>query len=170
MCIRDSHEVKKQFCSSGGYELKSIWGGYLVQTADVKTVGKESSVVTKKQLGDNQLQELQFAETVAKNVKSNAIVFTKNMQTIGIGAGQMSRVDSTKLAAKKANDQGFELSNAVAASDAFFPFRDGIDEIAKVGIKAVIQPGGSVRDDEAITAANEHDMVMVFSNYRHFRH
>jgi len=111
-----------------------------------------------------------FAWRVAKYVKSNAIVFTKDGQTMGIGAGQMSRVDSTRIAARKAHDAGLALIGAAAASDAFFPFRDGIDVIAAQGIKAIIQPGGSMRDAEVIAAADEHGIAMVFTACRHFRH
>ena len=111
-----------------------------------------------------------FAWTVAKHVKSNAIVYVKDRTTIGIGAGQMSRVDSAKIAALKAADAGLEVKGAVMASDAFFPFRDGIDTAAETGIGAVIQPGGSLRDDEVIEAANENGIAMLFTGMRHFRH
>ena len=111
-----------------------------------------------------------FAWTVAKHVKSNAIVYAKGQTTIGIGAGQMSRVDSAKIAASKAADAGLELSGAVMASDAFFPFRDSIDTAARSGITAIIQPGGSLRDSEVIEAANEHGVAMLFTGMRHFRH
>ena len=111
-----------------------------------------------------------FAWHVVKYVKSNAIVYAKNSQTIGIGAGQMSRVYSARIAAIKAEDENLEVAGSVMASDAFFPFRDGIDSAAKVGIKAVIQPGGSMRDEEVIAAANEHGIAMVFTGMRHFLH
>ena len=111
-----------------------------------------------------------FAWKVAKFVKSNAIVYCKDRMTIGVGAGQMSRVYSAKIAAIKAGDEGLEVAGSVLASDAFFPFRDGIDAAAEVGIAAVIEPGGSVRDEEVIAAADEHGMAMVFSGMRHFRH
>jgi phosphoribosylaminoimidazolecarboxamide formyltransferase/IMP cyclohydrolase len=111
-----------------------------------------------------------FAWKVAKFVKSNAIIYAKNHQTIGVGAGQMSRVYSARIAAIKAQDANLEVSGSVMASDAFFPFRDGIDAAAESGIAAVIQPGGSVRDDEVIKAANEHGIAMVFTGMRHFRH
>jgi phosphoribosylaminoimidazolecarboxamide formyltransferase/IMP cyclohydrolase len=111
-----------------------------------------------------------FAWRVAKYVKSNAIVFCKNNQTLGIGAGQMSRVDSTKIASIKAQNANLDLINSVVASDAFFPFRDGIDVLATAGAKCVIQPGGSLRDEEVISAADELGLVMLFTGYRHFRH
>ena len=111
-----------------------------------------------------------FVWNVAKFVKSNAIVFGKGGQTYGIGAGQMSRVDSTRIAARKAQDGGFDLNGACAASDAFFPFRDGVDVIAEQGIKAIIHPGGSVRDEEVFAAADEHGIAMVLTGVRHFRH
>ena len=111
-----------------------------------------------------------FAWKVVKYVKSNAIIFCKNEMTIGIGAGQMSRVYSTKIAAIKASDEGLPIQDSVMASDAFFPFRDGIDAAAEHNISSIIQPGGSIRDDEVIEAANEHNLAMVFTNMRHFRH
>ena len=111
-----------------------------------------------------------FAWRVAKFVKSNAIVYVKNRQTIGIGAGQMSRIDSAKIAASKATERGFKTEGCTMASDAFFPFRDGIDAAAEIGITSVIQPGGSVKDDEVIQAADEADMAMIFTGIRHFRH
>lgn len=116
------------------------------------------------------MNDLLFAWTVAKYVKSNAIVFCRNNMTIGIGAGQMSRVDSARIAALKAENAGLGLQGSAVASDAFFPFRDGLDVVAEAGATAVIQPGGSIRDDEVITAANERDIVMVFTQTRHFRH
>jgi phosphoribosylaminoimidazolecarboxamide formyltransferase/IMP cyclohydrolase len=116
------------------------------------------------------MSDLLFAWRVAKYVKSNAIIFAQAGQTLGIGAGQMSRVDSTHIAAKKALEGGFILNGAVAASDAFFPFRDGIDVIAKQGIKAIIQPGGSIKDEAVFAAADEHDIAMILTGVRHFRH
>jgi phosphoribosylaminoimidazolecarboxamide formyltransferase/IMP cyclohydrolase len=126
--------------------------------------------VTKLQPTEAQLNDLLFAWNVAKFVKSNAIVFCGNGQTLGVGAGQMSRVDSTKIAAIKAKSAGLNLRGSVAASDAFFPFRDGVDVIAENGVAAIIQPGGSVRDDEVIAAADEHGIAMVVTGIRHFRH
>jgi phosphoribosylaminoimidazolecarboxamide formyltransferase/IMP cyclohydrolase len=127
-------------------------------------------IVSKRKPTDQELKDMWFAWRVAKFVKSNAIVFAKNGQTIGVGAGQMSRVVSTEIAAMKAKDAGLESKGCSMASDAFFPFRDGIDQAARVGISAIIQPGGSMRDEEVIAAANEHDMAMVFTGIRHFRH
>jgi len=126
--------------------------------------------VTRTQPGKEQLQDLLFAWRVAKYVKSNAIVFCRGGQTLGVGAGQMSRVDSTRIASIKAQNAGLALAGAVGASDAFFPFRDGVDVLAQAGAKAVIQPGGSMRDEEVIAAADEHGLAMVFTGYRHFRH
>ena len=126
--------------------------------------------VTERAPSEAELRDLLFAWRVAKFVKSNAIVYARNGQTIGIGAGQMSRVYSARIAALKAADEGLEVAGSVMASDAFFPFRDGIDAAAEAGITAVIQPGGSIRDDEVIAAANEHNIAMVFTGMRHFRH
>jgi phosphoribosylaminoimidazolecarboxamide formyltransferase/IMP cyclohydrolase len=127
-------------------------------------------VVTERAPTPEQVKDLLFAWTVVKFVKSNAIIFCKDNMTIGVGAGQMSRVYSTKIAAIKAGDEGLEVKGSVMASDAFFPFRDGIDAAAEHGISAIIQPGGSMRDDEVIQAANEHGLAMVFTGMRHFRH
>ncbi|EDN69497.1 bifunctional phosphoribosylaminoimidazolecarboxamide formyltransferase/IMP cyclohydrolase [Beggiatoa sp. PS] len=127
-------------------------------------------IVTQRQPTAEELQDLLFAWKVAKFVKSNAIVYCKDGMTIGVGAGQMSRVYSAKIAAIKATDEKLEVKGAVMASDAFFPFRDGIDSAAEVGVTAVIQPGGSMRDDEVIAAANEHNIAMVLTGMRHFRH
>ena len=153
------------------YDFKRVSGGLLVQTPDALNVqAAQLKVVTKAQPSKEQLQDLLFAWRVAKYVKSNAIVFCKNGQTLGVGAGQMSRVDSTRIASIKAQNAGLSLNGSVVASDAFFPFRDGIDVLAAAGAKAVIQPGGSMRDDEVIAAADEHGIAMVFTGYRHFRH
>ncbi|MGB8856659.1 MAG: bifunctional phosphoribosylaminoimidazolecarboxamide formyltransferase/IMP cyclohydrolase, partial [Burkholderiales bacterium] len=153
------------------FDYKRVGGGFLVQTPDVKNISvSDLKVVTKVQPTPQQLDDLLFAFRVAKFVKSNAIVFCNNGQTLGIGAGQMSRVDSTKIAAIKAKNVGFDLHGSVAASDAFFPFRDGLDVIAENGAKAIIQPGGSMRDDEVIAAADEHGIAMVLTGIRHFRH
>jgi len=119
---------------------------------------------------DSQMIDLLFAWKVAKYVKSNAIVYAKNQMTIGVGAGQMSRIYSAKIAGIKAADENLEVSGSVMASDAFFPFRDGIDAAAKAGVKAIIHPGGSMRDNEVIAAANEHGIAMVFTGMRHFKH
>ncbi len=152
-------------------DLKMISGGILIQDADQKMISiDEVEIVTKLKPSNEELNDLLFAWKVAKYVKSNAIVFAKNFQTIGVGAGQMSRVISTEIAAMKAKEFNLEANGAAMASDAFFPFRDGIDQAASVGIKTIIQPGGSMRDDEVIEAANEHGMAMVFTGVRHFRH
>ena len=152
-------------------DYKRVNGGLLVQDRDLGMVGlSDIKVVSKRQPTEEQLQDLLFAWKVAKFVKSNAIVYAASGQTIGVGAGQMSRVNSARIAAIKAEQAGLEVAGSVMASDAFFPFRDGIDNAAKVGISAVIQPGGSIRDEEVIAAADEHDMAMVFTGMRHFRH
>ena len=150
------------------FDLKQISGGYVLQDLDVVGImAGDLEVVTRREPDETELRDLLFAWKVCKHVKSNAIVYARQAQTIGIGAGQMSRVDSVKLAAEKAQ---LPIENCVMASDAFFPFRDGIDEAAKVGVRAVIQPGGSVRDDEVIAAADGHGITMVRTGIRHFRH
>jgi phosphoribosylaminoimidazolecarboxamide formyltransferase/IMP cyclohydrolase len=154
-----------------GLDFKRVNGGLLVQELDVGQVTPaDLKIVTQRQPTATELQDLLFAWKVVKFVKSNAIVYCKDGRTLGIGAGQMSRVQSAKIAAMKAEDEKLSLQNAVMASDAFFPFRDGIDSAAAVGIRAVIQPGGSMRDAEVIAAANEHGIAMVFTGMRHFRH
>ena len=150
-------------------DFKRINGGLLVQNADLALIN-ETKVVSDRAPTEEEMKDLLFAWKVAKFVKSNAIVYGKNAMTIGVGAGQMSRINSARIAGIKAAHAGLEVKGSVMASDAFFPFRDGIDQAAEVGIKAVIQPGGSMRDDEVIAAANEHDMAMVFTGMRHFRH
>jgi phosphoribosylaminoimidazolecarboxamide formyltransferase/IMP cyclohydrolase len=153
------------------FDYKRIGGGLLLQTPDIKNVSVgELRVVTRKQPDKQQLSDLLFAWRVAKYVKSNAIVFCGGGMTLGVGAGQMSRVDSTRIASIKAENGGLELKGSVIASDAFFPFRDGVDVVAIAGATAIIQPGGSVRDEEVIAAADEHDVAMVFTGVRHFRH
>ncbi|MEM9397134.1 MAG: bifunctional phosphoribosylaminoimidazolecarboxamide formyltransferase/IMP cyclohydrolase [Pseudomonadota bacterium] len=157
--------------ATASWDYKRVSGGLLVQDTDLGAISTEDlQVVSKRKPSDTELADLLFAWRVAKFVKSNAIVYTARQQTIGVGAGQMSRVNSARIAAIKAEHAGFDVSGSVMASDAFFPFRDGIDNAAAVGIRAVIQPGGSVRDEEVITAANEHDLAMVFTGMRHFRH
>jgi len=154
-----------------GLDYKRVTGGLLVQDRDTALVtDDELTVVTKKTPTAQQMQDLRFAWRVAKFVKSNAIVYASKQQTIGIGAGQMSRVVSSRIAGIKAEDAGLTVPGAVMASDAFFPFRDGLDAAAEAGISAVIQPGGSMRDDEVIAAADEHGIAMVFTGMRHFRH
>jgi phosphoribosylaminoimidazolecarboxamide formyltransferase / IMP cyclohydrolase len=153
------------------WDLKRVGGGMLLQTADTRNVtAEELKVVTRKAPTAEQLADLLFAWRVAKFVKSNAIVYCVGGRTLGIGAGQMSRVDSTRIAALKAANAGLTLSGSVVASDAFFPFRDGLDVVADNGALAVIQPGGSVRDQEVIAAADERGIAMVFTGVRHFRH
>jgi len=159
-----SHDVQ-------AHDYKRVGGGLLVQTTDAKAVRRdELKVVTKKQPSESQWSDLLFAWRVAKFVKSNAIVFCRDGMTLGIGAGQMSRVDSSRLAAMKAQAAKLSLAGSVVASDAFFPFRDGLDVVAEAGAAAVIQPGGSVRDDEVIAAADERGVAMVLTGVRHFRH
>ena len=150
-------------------DMKRVAGGLLVQDADV-LLNAELKVVTQRAPTDKEMDDLLFAWRVAKFVKSNAIVYARDRMTIGVGAGQMSRVNSARIAAIKAEHAGLPVPGSVMASDAFFPFRDGIDQAAAAGIKAVIQPGGSMRDDEVIAAANEHGIAMVFTGTRHFRH
>ena len=153
------------------HETKRVGSGLLIQTADNHEISQSDlKVVTKKQPTPQQMADLLFAWRVAKYVKSNAIVFCGNGMTLGVGAGQMSRVDSTKIAAIKAQNAGLTLKNSVVASDAFFPFRDGIDVLAEAGASCVIHPGGSMRDEEVIAAADEHGLVMVVTGIRHFRH
>jgi phosphoribosylaminoimidazolecarboxamide formyltransferase/IMP cyclohydrolase len=154
-----------------GLDYKRVTGGLLIQDRDTALVSDdELTIVTEKAPTDQQMQDLRFAWRVAKFVKSNAIVYVRQQQTIGIGAGQMSRVVSSRIAGIKAADAGLTVPGAVMASDAFFPFRDGLDAAAEAGISAVIQPGGSMRDEEVIAAANEHGIAMVFTGMRHFRH
>ena len=146
-------------------------GGLLVQDRDDGMITREDlNVVTERQPTDQEWRDLLFAWKVAKFVKSNAIIYAANNRTIGVGAGQMSRVNSARIAAIKAEHANLHVEGAVMASDAFFPFRDGIENAAERGIAAVIQPGGSIRDDEVIAAANEAVMAMVFTGMRHFRH
>jgi phosphoribosylaminoimidazolecarboxamide formyltransferase/IMP cyclohydrolase len=154
-----------------GFDFKKVSGGLLVQNTDLgRITASDLKVVTEKKPTAEQIKDMLFAWTVVKYVKSNAIIFCRDGMTIGVGAGQMSRVYSTKIAAIKAADEGLEVEGSVMASDAFFPFRDGIDAAAETGIAAIIQPGGSMRDEEVIQAANEHGLAMVFTGMRHFRH
>ncbi len=154
-----------------GLDYKKVSGGLLVQSTDTGLVSESDlKVVTEISPSAQQIADLLFAWQVAKFVKSNAIVFCNDGMTIGVGAGQMSRIYSTKIAAIKAADEGLTIEGSVLASDAFFPFRDGIDAAAEHGVDAIIQPGGSMRDDEVIGAANEHGIAMVFTGIRHFRH
>jgi phosphoribosylaminoimidazolecarboxamide formyltransferase/IMP cyclohydrolase len=156
---------------AAAWDYKRVTGGLLVQSRDIGMITEgDLKVVTQRAPSEQEIHDLIFAWKVAKFVKSNAIVYAKNRQTIGVGAGQMSRVNSARIAAIKAEHAGLQVQGAVMASDAFFPFRDGIDNAAKVGITAVIQPGGSMRDAEVIAAADEAGIAMVFTGMRHFRH
>jgi phosphoribosylaminoimidazolecarboxamide formyltransferase/IMP cyclohydrolase len=151
-----------------GYDLRRVMGGMLAQEWDLHRLEREKcEVVTRRKPSEDEWKALLLAWTVAKHVKSNAIVFASSRQTLGVGAGQMSRVDAARIAVMKAQ---MPLAGSVAASDAFFPFRDGVDQIAKAGATAIIQPGGSVKDEEVVAAANEHNLAMVFTGVRHFRH
>ncbi|HAY49424.1 MAG TPA: bifunctional phosphoribosylaminoimidazolecarboxamide formyltransferase/inosine monophosphate cyclohydrolase, partial [Thalassospira sp.] len=158
--------------------LRSLAGGYLLQNRDAGRVKREElKVVTKRKPTEAELDDLLFAFRVGKHVKSNAIVYVKDGKTVGVGAGQMSRVDSSRIAAWKAEEAGKNAGEAelrtkgsVVSSDAFFPFADGLLAAVKAGATAVIQPGGSMRDEEVIAAADEHDIAMVFTGMRHFRH
>lgn len=153
------------------FDFKRVSGGLLVQDRDNGMIeAADLKVVTQRQPTEDEIRDLLFSWKVAKMVKSNAIVYGKDGRTVGVGAGQMSRVNSARIAAIKAEHAGLEVKGSVMASDAFFPFRDGIDNAAAVGIAAVIQPGGSMRDEETIAAADEHGMAMVFTGMRHFRH
>ena len=153
------------------WQLRPVSGGLLVQQGDRREVGREElRTVTSRAPDARELDDLLFAWRVAKFVKSNAIVYARDGATVGVGAGQMSRVYSARIAGIKAADEGLDVAGAVMASDAFFPFRDGIDGAAEAGIAAVIQPGGSKRDDEVVAAADEHGVAMVFTGVRHFRH
>jgi phosphoribosylaminoimidazolecarboxamide formyltransferase/IMP cyclohydrolase len=157
--------------AAGQLDYKRVGGGLLVQSADeARITAADIRVVTKRAPTEAEMSDLLFAWRVAKYVKSNAIVYCKDAMTVGVGAGQMSRVDSARIAAIKAENNGLTVAGSVVASDAFFPFRDGLDVLAKAGATAVIQPGGSVRDAEVIGAADEQNLAMVFTGFRHFRH
>ncbi len=157
--------------ATNGYDMKRVGGGLLLQSPDAKNVQlAELKIVSKKQPTPKELQDMMFAWRVAKFVKSNAIVFCGNGMTLGVGAGQMSRVDSARIASIKAQNAGLQLAGSAVASDAFFPFRDGLDVVVAAGATAVIQPGGSMRDQEVIDAADEHGIVMALTGTRHFRH
>ncbi|MGZ5574819.1 MAG: bifunctional phosphoribosylaminoimidazolecarboxamide formyltransferase/IMP cyclohydrolase, partial [Methylobacter sp.] len=152
-------------------DFKRVAGGLLVQDKDLGEItAADIKIVSKRAPTEQEMADLLFAWKVAKFVKSNAIVYCKNGQTVGVGAGQMSRVYSARIAGIKAGDAGLDVPGSAMASDAFFPFRDGIDSAAEAGITAVIQPGGSMRDNEVIAAADEHNIAMVFTGMRHFRH
>ena len=150
------------------FDIRMTGSGLLVQDRDRGTLDDAGPrVVSVRQPTYEEMRALRFAWVIAKHVKSNAIVYARDGQLVGVGAGQMSRVDSVKLGAMKAQ---LPISGTVLASDAFFPFRDGVDEAARAGVTAVIQPGGSVRDEEVIAAANEHNLAMIFTGMRHFKH
>lgn len=174
--IATKHNVRVLACGTWsqrlpGLDFKRVNGGLLVQDRDLGMVtADEIEVVSQRQPTEQELRDALFCWNVAKFVKSNAIVYAKGGMTIGIGAGQMSRVYSARIASMKANDENLEVQGSAMASDAFFPFRDGIDAAAAAGVSCVIQPGGSIRDEEVIAAANEHGMAMIFTGMRHFRH
>ena len=154
-----------------GEDFKRVGGGLLIQDRDAGRITRaDLKIVSKRAPTDSEIADLLFAWKVVKYVKSNAIVYCKDGMTIGVGAGQMSRVYSARIGAIKAADVDLNVVGSVLASDAFFPFRDGVDSAAEVGVRAMIQPGGSVRDDEVIAAADEFDIAMVFTGMRHFRH
>ena len=156
---------------AGAFDYKRVGGGLLVQSADEARIQvADLKIVTKRAPTEAEMRDMLFAWRVAKYVKSNAIVYCKDGMTVGVGAGQMSRVDSARIARIKADNAGLAIAGCVAASDAFFPFRDGLDVLAQAGATAVIQPGGSMRDEEVIAAANEQNIAMVFTGFRHFRH
>ncbi|HRO37895.1 bifunctional phosphoribosylaminoimidazolecarboxamide formyltransferase/IMP cyclohydrolase [Thauera sp.] len=156
---------------AGAFDYKRVGGGLLVQSADEARIQvADLKVVTQRAPTEAELRDMLFAWRVAKYVKSNAIVYCKDGMTVGVGAGQMSRVDSARIAKIKAENAGLQIAGCVVASDAFFPFRDGLDVLAQAGATAVIQPGGSMRDEEVIAAANEQNIAMVFTGFRHFRH
>jgi phosphoribosylaminoimidazolecarboxamide formyltransferase/IMP cyclohydrolase len=156
---------------SGGYDLRRVRGGVLMQEWDTGMVDvRACKVVSERKPTEDEYRALDFAWRVCRHVKSNTIVFASPDQVLGVGAGQMSRIDSTKIAVMRATTHGLDLKGAAVASDAFYPFRDGLDEAAKAGAKSVIQPGGSIKDEEVIAAANEHGIAMIFTGMRHFRH
>ncbi|MCB1874038.1 MAG: bifunctional phosphoribosylaminoimidazolecarboxamide formyltransferase/IMP cyclohydrolase, partial [Gammaproteobacteria bacterium] len=173
--VREKKNVRLLVCgewkseSIHRLEFKRVNGGLLVQDADLK-LSNELRVVTKRAPTEEEMTDLLFTWRIAKFVKSNAIVYGRERMTIGVGAGQMSRINSARIAGIKAEQAGLQVPGSVMASDAFFPFRDGLDAAAEAGIRAVIQPGGSMRDEEVIAAADEHGIAMVFTGMRHFRH
>ena len=162
---------------SAGLNVRTLAGGYLVQTRDTGISSRHEKVVTKRKPSTKEVADLNFAFTVCKHVKSNAIVYAKNLATVGIGAGQMSRINSSRIASwkaanasEKAGEVESRANGSVVASDAFFPFADGLIAASEAGVTAVIQPGGSIRDDEVIKAADDANLAMVFTGMRHFRH
>ena len=164
-------ELKMSQPQTGGYDLRRVRGGMLMQDWDTGSVDvRACKVVTQRKPTEREYQALDFAWRVCRHVKSNTIVFAAPDQVLGVGAGQMSRIDSTKIGVLRAATHGLDLTGSAVASDAFYPFRDGLDEAANAGAKSVIQPGGSIKDDEVIAAANEHGMAMILTGMRHFRH
>jgi phosphoribosylaminoimidazolecarboxamide formyltransferase/IMP cyclohydrolase len=164
-------EVDMSQPQGGGYDLRRVRGGLLVQDWDTgKADVRACKVVTHRRPSEDEYRALDFAWRVCRHVKSNTIVFAASDQILGVGAGQMSRIDSTKIAIMRAATHGLDLTGSAVASDAFYPFRDGLDEAANAGARSVIQPGGSIKDDEVIAAANEHGIAMIFTGMRHFRH
>ncbi len=163
--------IKKHLSEVQGKSFRSIFGGLLTQDADLEPVNENDfKVVTKRKPSETEMNDLMFAWKVVRNVKSNAIVYAKEGRTLGIGSGQTSRVDSSEIAVDKAKKEGLDLNGSAIASDAFFPFSDGIEAAAKAGATSVIQPGGSIRDEEVIAKANEFGMTMIFTGKRHFKH
>ncbi|MBI5562943.1 MAG: bifunctional phosphoribosylaminoimidazolecarboxamide formyltransferase/IMP cyclohydrolase [Deltaproteobacteria bacterium] len=167
--LMDGGNVKTGACGGSPFDIKRVSCGALLQTLNVESA-KDLQTVTGRAPNERELQDLLFAWSVCKHVKSNAIILASGGQTLGIGAGQMSRIDSTRLSVMKARDAGLDIKGAALASDAFFPFRDNVDMAAEHGITAIIQPGGSIKDDEVIKAADGHGIAMVFTGIRHFRH
>lgn len=163
--------IKRELSDANENTFRSIFGGLLRQDADVMPASPDKfEVVSKRKPSDEEMSDLLFAWKVVRHVKSNAIVYAKDGQTLGIGSGQTSRIDSSEIAVAKAKKEGLDLTDSVIASDAFFPFADGVEAAAEAGAKAVIQPGGSVRDEEVIAAANDYKMAMIFTGNRHFKH
>ncbi|MEC9205733.1 MAG: bifunctional phosphoribosylaminoimidazolecarboxamide formyltransferase/IMP cyclohydrolase [Pseudomonadota bacterium] len=163
--------IKNIKSKTKSYDMKALKGNFLIQESDSKTITKKDlRIVTKKKPTKNEIEDLLFAFKVARYVKSNAIVFAKNKRTLGIGAGQMSRIDSTNIAESKAKKQKIKLDGCVMASEAFFPFRDNVDLAKKIGVKSIIQPGGSIKDDEIISITDQHKISMVFTATRVFKH
>lgn len=163
--------IRYNFSGNDGYELRKVTGGFLYQDKDLVVFDRNSlKFVTEKKPTEEMINECEFAFKVVKHTKSNAVVFTKDKRTLGIGGGQPSRIDSTNIAIQKAKQFNLDLKDSVVASDAFFPFADSVLELAKVGVKCIIQPGGSVRDEEVIQAANDNNLIMIFTGIRHFKH
>ncbi len=168
---KDRRIVQILKTESSGFDIRSVSGGLLVQSKDVAQLSKDQiKIVTKRQPTSDEIEAMMFVWKVAKHVKSNAIVYGLKDRTLAVGAGQMSRIDSSKIAVWKSKESDLSLSGSVVASDAFFPFADGLLEAVSAGATAVIQPGGSIRDNEIIQAADEHNIAMIFTGIRHFKH